>query len=43
MCSFAHVINKWNLIFLFGKNKRNDKRNKTEDAKFYQIKSNLFE
>ena len=46
MCSFAHMINGWNLTFrwhvkisLFstGKNKRNEKRNKTEDP-FIKLK-----
>ena len=30
-------------LFSIRKNKRNEKRNKTEDAKFYQIKLNLSE
>ena len=30
-------------LFCTAKNKRNEKRNKTEDTKFYQTKANLSE
>ena len=51
MCSFAHIRNESNLKFPWhvknlaytGKNKSNKEKNKTEDAKFYQIKTNLSE
>ena len=52
MCSFAHILNEsnltvpWhvkNLLVSTGKNKRKKENNKIEDAKFYQIKTNISE
>ena len=52
MCSFAHILNECNLTFPWhiknllvftGKNNINKLRKKTEDAKFYQIKTNFSE